>query len=220
MEQLIQRHGLTGTQLKLLAITAMFIDHLGAICYPEITAFRVIGRIAFPIFCFLIAEGAYYTSDIRNYELRLLLFAFLSELPFDYAFYGCPVYWGHQNVFFTLLAGLVCIDVLQHKSDNWGMAAFVLLAVAAQLANTDYGAAGVLFVVLFYKLRTQRVKGQVLFGIFNLLWFSDALQACASLASIPLLLYSGKPGRKIKWLFYLFYPVHLLLLTGFKIMFL
>lgn len=210
----VKKHGLTGTQLKLLAITTMFIDHLGATCFPENMALRVIGRMAFPIFCFLMAEGAHYTSDIRKYEFRLLLFALISEIPFDYAFFGELFYWGHQNVFFTLLAGLLCIDVFQHKSTSWGVGAFLVVAALAQLLCTDYGAAGVLFIVLFYRFREQRIKGQLFFGVFNYLCFGSILQACASLASIPLIFYSGKPGRKMRWLFYIFYPAHLLLLAG------
>ena len=213
-EEWVREHGLTGTQLKFLAITTMFIDHMGAICFPGLWELRVIGRIAFPVFCFLMAEGAYYTSDIRKYELRLLVFALLSEIPFDYAFYGELFYTGYQNVFFTLLAGLLCIDVFRSKGTNWGIGAFLILAALAELMHTDYGAAGVLFVVLFYRFREQRFMGQIMFGICNAVCFFSALQTCASLASIPLVFYSGKPGRKMRWMFYIFYPVHLLFLAG------
>ncbi|MGN0170113.1 MAG: TraX family protein [Lachnospiraceae bacterium] len=216
LESWIKTHGLTGTQLKILAIAAMFIDHLGAICFPDSIAFRVIGRISFPIFCFLISEGAYHTSNIRKYEMRLFLFALLSEIPFDLAFYGRILYWEHQNVFFTLLAGLLCIDVIQHQSRSRGLVAFMILAVITQISNTDYGAAGVLFVLLFYLYRNRPIQGQLLFGITNYFCFFSPLQACAGFASIPLLFYSGKPGRRMRWLFYLFYPLHLLLLAGIK----
>ena len=100
--------GLSGSTLKLIAIVTMFIDHLGVVAFEtQISNYmvpyyimRLIGRLAFPIFCFLLVEGFFHTRDVKKYALRLLVFAFISEIPFDLAFNRQLFYWRHQNVFF------------------------------------------------------------------------------------------------------------------------
>ena len=130
-----KRQGLSGTTLKLIACITMLIDHIGASCLeagllvPLIASgafstdpaaasllqmdrvLRYIGRLAFPIFCFLLVEGFVHTHDFRKYALRMLGFALLSEFPFDWAFFS-GVWWGHQNVYFTLLLGLLAMKAL------------------------------------------------------------------------------------------------------------
>ena len=109
--------GLDGFVLKSIAMVAMLIDHMGAVLFPQYLGMRMIGRIAFPIYCFLLVEGAMHTSDIRKYELRLFLFALVSELPFDLAFQG-TIDFNHQNVFFTLLLGVIGIDLARASSSS------------------------------------------------------------------------------------------------------
>ena len=87
--------------LKVLALITMIIDHYGAIFQNDIITFRIIGRLAFPIYCFLLVEGYLHTSDVKQYAKRLLLFALISEMPFDLAFYN-KLGFTHQNIFFTL----------------------------------------------------------------------------------------------------------------------
>ena len=96
---------LNGFHLKLIAACTMFIDHMGHTLFPTVLWLRCIGRLAFPIFCFLIAEGCVYTRDRRKYALRLLVFALLSEVPFDLMVGGTVWYPYSQNVLWTLLAG-------------------------------------------------------------------------------------------------------------------
>ena len=113
--------GLSGSTLKLIAIVTMFIDHLGVVAFEtQISNYmvpyyimRLIGRLAFPIFCFLLVEGFFHTRDVKKYALRLLVFAFISEIPFDLAFNRQMFYWRHQNVFFTLFIGLLVIALLE-----------------------------------------------------------------------------------------------------------
>ena len=99
--------------LKILAILAMLLDHIAAVFLSSTTMpyvlMRGFGRIAFPIFCFLVVEGYYHTRDVKKYMIRLAGFALVSEIPFDICFYQKPFYWQHQNVFFTLALGLITI---------------------------------------------------------------------------------------------------------------
>ena len=100
---------LNSLHLKLLAVVTMLIDHMGFTLFPHAVWMRAVGRLAFPIFCFLIAEGCAHTHDKKRYAGRLLLFAVLSELPFNLMCSGQWLSWNHQNVLWTLLIGaLVC----------------------------------------------------------------------------------------------------------------
>lgn len=202
MEQMegMQRIGINGFTLKWIAIVSMLIDHMGAILFPQYIEMRIVGRLAFPIYCFLLAEGAVHTSNIRRYEIRLLAFACLSDIPFDLAFFG-GVTLEHQNVFFTLLLGVLVIEQFQKHEGKWlyGAVAFVLASVLAECLHTDYGAKGVLFILCFFLLRR--------FVLAN-----GGVQVYAGFAALPLLLYNGRRGPKMKYFFYIFYPMHLVIL--------
>lgn len=204
--------GINGFVLKWIAIVTMVIDHIGAILYPQEIGFRIIGRIAFPIFCFLLVEGSMHTRDIRRYEKRLLLFALLSELPFDLAFYGKPSFYS-QNVFFTLFLGLLMIEVLHsHKKIDYQMFAVLGACIAAELLHTDYGAGGVLFILCFYLLYHHKIWKIVVFALLNLFYFGLGIQIYALACIVPVFLYNGRKGPGMKYLFYVFYPAHLLIL--------
>ena len=97
------------TRLKALAVVCMLIDHMGAVLFPHLIWMRIIGRLAFPIYCFVLSEGAVYTKNWLAYAGRLLWLALVSEIPFDLAFFGGVWYPGYQNVFWTLLLGLCAI---------------------------------------------------------------------------------------------------------------
>ena len=107
-----KRAGLSAMTLKYIAMATMLVDHMGYVLFPWILWLRCVGRIAFPIFAFQIAEGCIRTHDRRRYALRLLLFAVLTEVPFDLAFNGQVLYLGYQNVLWTLLAGALVTGVL------------------------------------------------------------------------------------------------------------
>lgn len=114
---------MTGFQLKLLAMIAMTLDHIGCIFFPRLPLLRMIGRLAMPILCFFIGEGLRHTRNPQKYLLRLVGFALISELPFDLAFYG-RVNWASQNVYFTLALGLMALRLLQSSSPRrWGRSA-------------------------------------------------------------------------------------------------
>ena len=206
------KNGISGFTLKWIAIITMIIDHVGAALYPQHLILRIIGRIAFPIFCFLLVEGAIHTHNIRRYEGRLLGFALISELPFDLVFYGKGTI-EHQNVFFTLLIGLLMLDIMERKKNTiYPFLALLGAIFLAEILSVDYGAGGILFILCFYLLYERRVLKQAVFIGMNVLYFGVGVQAYAGLAAIPMLLYNGKRGRRMKYLFYVIYPLHLLIL--------
>lgn len=222
---------LSGSSLKIIAILSMFIDHFAAsilyhgilipaapispgtpewIIYQIYDAMRFIGRIAFPIFCFLLVEGFFYTSNRKKYAIRLFLFAILSEFPFDFAIFQTSITWEYQNVFFTLLIGFLTIWAIEHKKYSiYGiplqMVTILSGCVLAYVLHTDYDYRGILLIVILYYFRNNRPL-QTLAGCISLLW-----EAPACLAFIPLNMYNGKRGLPMKYFFYAFYPLHLLL---------
>lgn len=192
----------------------MFIDHMGAVFFPGELMFRYIGRIAFPIFAFLLVEGYFHTRDVRRYMFRLGLFAVISEIPYDLAFRETVLEFEHQNVFFTLFIGVAMMYALE-KSPQWqAKAAEVLLAMwAASLLCSDYRYKGILLIAVYYFLRGRKREEFVLGAGWNFLWNWE-IQGYGALASVPIAMYSGQRGRSMKYFFYLFYPLHLAVFYG------
>lgn len=183
--------------------------------YYGYTAMRMIGRVAFPIFCFLLVEGFLRTGNVRRYALRLGLFALISEIPFDLAFKARVLEFTYQNIYFTLLIGLltmVAFDRIGKKDWSWWLKLLAsgvsLLAGAglAEILRTDYGATGVVCIIVLYVFRFRKPY-QILAGCLVFLW-----ETTAPLAFIPVAFYNGRRGMKLKYLFYLFYPLHLLVI--------
>ncbi len=179
------------------------------------TCLRYIGRIAFPIFCFLLVEGFKYTRDKKQYGIRLFIFAFISEIPFDLSL-ASGISWKRQNVFFTLFLGyltIVGIHFIGKKlaAKNWqrviGTIAVVYVGMKiADFLRTDYASTGVFAIAILYLLRNIKLA-QLGAGALIFLY-----ERTAPLAFIPIALYNGKRGWKLKYVFYLFYPVHLMML--------
>lgn len=217
---------LNSLHLKLLAVVTMFIDHMGFTLFPDAIWMRAVGRLAFPIFCFLIAEGCAHTHDRKRYAARLLLFAVLSELPFNLMCSGRWFSWYYQNVLWTLLIGaLVCwaLDWARKRPELWQRlpadAAIAAGFILGQWGNTDYGGWGVLLVTLFYLSRGAKGKWAIqLVGLALFCWFSSAwhLELWALLSLPALWLYNGQRGfsnKVLQYGFYAFYPVHILILS-------
>lgn len=178
------RKGLTSFHLKLIAVICMLIDHSAHILYDYVgdlyTPMRIIGRIAFPIYCYLLVEGFVHTRNPAKYAGRLGLFCLISEPFFDLAFNDCWWYSEKQNVFFTLFLGFLAIwamDTLKKKlssfkHDLWLLlpAQGVIIVVSCLLASflkTDYSFRGVLFICVFYLFRKRPWISMVLFTAIN-----------------------------------------------------
>lgn len=240
----MKNRGLSQESLKLIACVTMLLDHIGAVvvmaCFENSVGtnrgllldlyevLRTVGRLAFPIYCFLLAEGAHFTRNPKRYGLRLLIGAILAEIPFDLAFFD-RFTWAHQSVMVTLLLGFVMLEAMKKcPSLTTKLLAVLPFAVAANMLNTDYGAKGILLIALFALTRELPNKSVwQFFGLWCIFspshlmalnWFggfSVTIQEWAVLAMVPISMYSGqkRSGSKVlQWAFYLFYPVHLALL--------
>lgn len=211
--------------LKLLALITMIIDHVGAIFYPQYPVLRIIGRLAFPIYAYLLAEGYAHTKNLKSYGLRLLAFALISEIPFDYAFFG-KLELTHQNIFFTLFLGLLAIWFIDTQNPKNMAVAFigVILAImASEYLHTDYGTLGILYIISFHMLKNTQGMEKLLLMTFLLavlnFLLSGGLQNYSVLAAVFISLHDGTPGPRgkvLQYAFYAAYPVHLLVLFLLK----
>ena len=229
--------GISAEALKWIALLTMLCDHAGAVLFVQYPVMRLIGRTAFPLFVWLLVEGFFHTSSRKKYLGRMAFFALVSELPFDLALYGRPDRQG-QNVFFTLSISLVMLVFLERAMDacqrkrQAGEKAFLqtLAAVgtvaaamaAAELFCVDYGGSGPLLAALFYCYKRKGSPGlAVSFLIFCLsMGLLTAMVEIFGIVSVPLIArYNGKrTGRGRGRLFYLFYPLHLLILYGISML--
>lgn len=237
---------MNGAKLKWLAIITMFLDHFAAVIltgiinvsdfnqvYPHLNRFycivfiyimRGIGRLAFPIFCFLLTEGIRHTSNHIKYGVRLALFAVISEVPFDLAFQGHVLEFTYQNVFFTLFIGYLTIEGLRFifcKLDRsnaiyWSLSCLVIVMglYIAQLLSTDYGAKGVSVIVIMYLCGSKKTLGTIasLLPMISL----NLLEIPALIDAFFIRKYDGTRGKQMKYFFYFFYPVHLIFLYGLQ----
>jgi len=202
-------------QLKVIAIISMLIDHIGLFLFPKYLIFRIIGRLAFPLFCWLIANGAHHTHNIGRYLQRLYWFALISQVPFFLANHLIDPHFSGLNVFCTLFLGLLAIYFIQ-KSNNWvhWFIVTVVFAAIAQFLQTDYGWLGVASIVLFYVFYSSFRKiviAQVILYFVPFIFLPDYLSGLIEpfgLFSLYFIrFYNDKPGIAAKYLFYIIYPV-------------
>ena len=214
--------------LKLLACVTMLTDHIGATLYPSLIWLRVIGRLAFPIYCFLLVEGIWHTKNTKKYATRLFAGAVLSEIPFELLFFGALT-WRHQSIMMTLILGLVAVFWGRQKKNYW--LPFAVCFFVAEFMNTDYGGWGVALICMFaiteelpHKKLLQLLGMALVFWCMNsyqlpILGMRIPIQMFGLLALIPIWCYSGvklTSSRLVQWAFYLFYPVHLIVLLLIK----
>lgn len=210
--------------LKIIAVLTMIIDHVGAFLVGNNVIMRLIGRLAFPIFAFFIAEGWRYTKSRKKYVLTLLVFALISQIP-----YVLLHNWWNFNILFTFLISILCIYLIEGYNLNptlnmvWLVVTGLFLVLSQMFGVVDYGALGVLLVVAFYFIKDQKVRlaiGAAILCVMSLRDFAISgyvlrgFTQFVSLISIGLLaFYNGEKGKaNLKWLFYITYPTHLLLI--------
>ncbi len=208
--------------LKLIAIITMLIDHTTVVLIPVDSELhligRIIGRLAFPIFAFLLVEGFYHTKNIKKYLIRLGIFALVSEIPFDLAFYNNFFDFKHQNIFFTLFLGLCTVwllSLVEVKFKNKLVYINILNALItiafsfiAAVLRTDYGFMGILIIVAFYLFRGSKIMLALALVVIS----GSIIQGFSVLSMIPIWFYNGKKGKSLKYFFYAFYPAHILAL--------
>lgn len=228
---------INSNSLKIIAMILMLIDHLWATIIPGNQWMTNVGRLAFPIFAFLIVEGFIHTSDFKKYAKRLFIFGLISEIPFNLIYTGSLIFPFHQNVMFTLLLGLLCINEIDKIKNNKNCKTIIVgilkilgLLLIGTIGFVDYGVTGILTIIVFYIFRNFKFawlgqlislillyvvffKGQsVIINVFGFEYFLP-LQGLGVLSLIPIWLYNGEKGKKNKLLqysFYAFYPVHML----------
>ena len=218
---------LSGSALKMIAVITMLIDHIGAVLlsmyqpaqksclllfgreYTVYLIFRDIGRAAFPIFCFLLLEGFRHTRSRFLYGRNLLLFALLSEIPWNLMFTNTLRY-ERQNVFFTLFLGYLAFCAIEYFQARPSMQLLCILGllVISIFLKADYGWRGYIFLLIMYYMRNDK-PGQAILGSCWLYY-----EWRASFAFLSINLYNGKRGfirgKSAKYFFYWFYPVHII----------
>ncbi len=227
--------------LHVIAMTSMLIDHTWKVMILDSNWMICAGRIAFPVFAFLIVEGYFHTKDLRAYLKRLFQFALISEIPYN-LMAGAFIDPFHQNVIWTFLISLMIISVIEKTKEKNNHTLTILVSVlltvsgyfAGLFSMVDYGQFGVLTVLAFYFFRGNQwyfkvlqtigivsIHGFMIHGLgFDLSLFGREIfigaQTFAILALIPIFLYNGEQGlynKKIQKIYYWFYPVHMLILT-------
>lgn len=239
----MKQKGLSQEGLKLIACATMLLDHIGAtlvVRYLQSTpglqpqmltlynALRIIGRIAFPIYCFLLVEGACHTRNPKKYAARLAVGVLLSEIPFDLAvsFTGSVFDWSSNSVMVTLLLGFGMLEGMKRTTGIRQIAVILPFYLLAEFLNTDYAGMGILVIAMLFLTRGmphEKLLRLLGFGVILIpgprslqiggLWLNT--EGFAVLAAIPIFFYNGRKlthSKALQWAFYLFYPVHLTLL--------
>ena len=229
--------GINALQLKILAMVFMLCDHMWATIIHGNDWLTCVGRLAFPIFAFQIAEGYAHTRDPKAYRRRMLLWALISEIPFNLMTGGGLINPFHQNVMFTFWLSLVILNRIDRSRSRGGFLGWLMavawLALGCVLGFVcfvDYFGYGVFLTVTFYLFRGHKTYQFVFMGLVNILWMKGLVypvewlgqewlipqQAFAMLALIPIWLYNGEQGpynKTIRRVCYAFYPTHILILS-------
>ena len=228
----MERKGMAQEQLKLIACITMLADHIGAVFIPG-SFLRIIGRISFPIYCYLLTEGVCHTGNRSRYGRRLLLGLILSEIPFDLLFYG-KWYWGKQSVMLTLFVGyLFCVMASHIPSIAHRMLLLIPFAYVGEQLHVDYGGWGIVMIGMFFLTKDlPRSRFQQTLWLMAISWMISKatvtigvlvlpIQLFAVLAMIPITLYDGRKITNNTWIqrfFYWFYPLHLAMLYVMKLL--
>lgn len=233
---------LSAATLHILAMAFMLMDHLWATLLPAQEWLTCVGRIAFPIFAFMAVEGYFHTHNLKKYLLRMLIFAVISEVPFDLMYGGTWFYPVHQNVIWTLMMGLAGIHLMETVRKKKSTFIYILVSaivvivggLLGTLSMVDYYGIGVLTVFIFYFFRGRKwwcllgqmlalywVNVELLGGLmYPIRLFGMEFELCqqglALLALLPIWLYRGRQGyhsKPFQYFCYAFYPIHMLVIV-------
>lgn len=234
----------TSMLLHIMAMLFMLCDHLWGTIVPGNDWLTCIGRISFPIFAFMLVEGYFHTKNLKKYVFRLLIFAVISEIPFNLAMGSSWFYPIHQNVLWSFLIsiGLIHWNEKVKEKQIWkrilvGIATVSIGYVVGLITFVDFYNAGILMVLVFYFFKKKQwwcylgqlvclwyINFEMLGGLsYEVNIFGEthfiARQGFALLALIPIWLYRGKQGyhsKALQYAYYAFYPLHLLILGILK----
>ena len=236
------KRDLSAAALHILAMAFMLMDHLWATLLPAQEWLTCVGRIAFPIFAFMAVEGYFHTHNLKKYLLRMLIFAVISEVPFDLMYGGTWFYPVHQNVIWTLMMGLAGIHLMETVRKKKRTFVYILVSaiivilggLLGTLSMVDYYGIGVLTVFIFYFFRGRKwwcllgqmlalywVNVELLGGLmYPIRLFGMEFELCqqglALLALLPIWLYRGRQGyhsKPFQYFCYAFYPIHMLVIV-------
>lgn len=237
-----EKMDLSAAALHILAMAFMLMDHLWATLLPAQEWLTCVGRIAFPIFAFMAVEGYFHTHNLKKYLLRMLIFAVISEVPFDLMYGETWFYPVHQNVIWTLMMGLVGIHLMETVRKKKSTFVYILVSaivvilggLLGTLSMVDYYGIGVLTVFIFYFFRGRKwwcllgqmlalywVNVELLGGLmYPIRLFGMEFELCqqglALLALLPIWLYRGRQGyhsKPFQYFCYAFYPIHMLVIV-------
>ncbi len=240
----MNRKILSGSSVKLIAMSAMLIDHFGVIVLKNgfminapysffsdkefeiitklVSLCNIIGTLAFPLFCFLLVEGFVYTKNLKKYMINLAVFPVISEPIYDWTLTDKVVNLDEQNVIFTLLLGLVTLFIIKKLNKHIFLITLTVLtsSLLSYLLRLDGWYYGILMISTFYILRDKHYFKYLIISLImfictltisvSTLWDPYFLMSLVSL--VVIFNYNGQRGMNLKYSFYWFYPVHLLLL--------
>ena len=226
---------LSNFDLKLIAIITMTIDHIGVVFgTPFYNLLRAVGRLSFPIFAFLLTEGYVHTKSFSKYFLRLLVLALISEVIYDYVFFGSFIYIGANNIFFTLALGLLTLFLLdkskglinRYFKDKVDLVIIlpitylliiVIMGLMGEFLNFSYGMLGILVISFFYLFKDNFPLVVISVSLSTLI-LGEGMQYFSLFSLILIYFYNQKLGKKSKLFFYLYYPLHILVLGFIKML--
>lgn len=222
---------MTSFVIKMIALFTMILDHI-KYAIPQTDCFitEYLGRISYPLFAFLIVEGYVHTSDLKRYYKRLFIFGLISQIPFM-LFRTLVGEWKMINIMFTLLLGLLSITVYDKiKKEYISFPICIFLIFLGNLLKVDYGWFGVATILILYIFRDSKILKSISYSFLVAIYFYFSgvrkitmniiiLFISFLLALIPIMLYNGKQGKKIKKIFYWFYPIHMIILYGLSFVF-
>ncbi len=212
---------LDGTMLKIIAVISMVLDHTGDNFFPDQVWMRAAGRIALPVFAFCLAEGWTHTRDQKKYLARLGIFALASEIPFDLVTAGKLIEFSHQNIMVTFFWSLLTLYVIEKTGmrKSAGIAVCVLSAVLSLVFRMDYGllGPGLVFIWCWLKGRPLYLRNGAA-ALYHVLLRNVGIYWFGLLGILLVCFYNGKKGKGLKWLFYVFYPGHLLVIWLLRVL--